>query len=152
MSELSLRRATAADVDEVAALVESAYGHYVEELGFRPGPLDWDYAEEITGKETWVVPEEGPVEGLLTLREEPGCLWVDNVAVAPMGQGGGTARRLLEFAEGRAGELGVPELRLFTHIRMTRNRAIYARLGWAEVAEITEHGFTRVVFAKKTPD
>ena len=51
MSELSLRRATAADVDEVTALVTDSYGHYVDELGFRPGPLEWDYAEEIGQKE-----------------------------------------------------------------------------------------------------
>ena len=78
-------------------------------------------------------------------------MWVDNVAVAPVAQGAGTARRLLEFAEVRAAEMGVPELRLFTHVRMTKNRAIYAHLGWTEVEEITEHGFTRVVLAKKTP-
>ena len=153
MSEpLSLRRATAADVDEVTAFVEGSYGHYVGEFGFRPGPMEWDYADEIAGKEFWVVPESGAIEALLALRTETGELWVDNVAVSRALKGQGVGRRLLEFAEQRARELGVPQLRLVTNVLMSENRAIYAHLGWTEGEEITEDGFSRVEFSKKTPD
>ncbi len=55
-----------------------------------------------------------------------------SVAVAPAVQGRGLGRELMRFAEGRARALGRPTLRLFTNARMTRNLALYGRLGYVE--------------------
>jgi N-acetylglutamate synthase-like GNAT family acetyltransferase len=146
---LELRRATAEDVDSVRALVERAYGHYVERLGMRPGPLDFDYAAEVAQKEVWVRGDDGRLVAMLTVHAEPDHLAVDNVAVDPSVQGTGRGRALLRYAEARARALGLDELRLFTHELMTENRAIYAHLGWEETARRAEDGFARVFFRKR---
>ena len=43
----SLRSATADDAPLIAALVASAYAHYVERIGRLPGPMTQDYPEVI---------------------------------------------------------------------------------------------------------
>jgi GNAT superfamily N-acetyltransferase len=46
---LRIRPATLADARAVGALVEEAYGHYVERIGKRPAPMDEDYAAVAPG-------------------------------------------------------------------------------------------------------
>jgi hypothetical protein len=43
--EYSLRPATGADVPKVAALVNDAYGHYVERIGILPRPEEAAYSK-----------------------------------------------------------------------------------------------------------
>ena len=43
----SLRPARGSDAIELAALVDAAYGHYVERLGMLPGPMTEDYTVVI---------------------------------------------------------------------------------------------------------
>ena len=43
----SLRPAEGRDAPEVSALVDAAYGHYVERIGMLPGPMTEDYARVI---------------------------------------------------------------------------------------------------------
>ena len=43
---------------------------------------------------------------------------------------------------------GFPFIWLYTHEKMTENRAWYARLGYVEFDRRTEHGFSRVFLRK----
>jgi hypothetical protein len=43
----TFRSATGSDAASVAALVDAAYGHYVDRIGMQPGPMTDDYAEVI---------------------------------------------------------------------------------------------------------
>lgn len=92
--------------------------------------------------------EAGEIAGLLILSEHPDHLLLDNVAVAPGWQGRGLGRHLLDFAEAEAARRGYPEIRLYTHVVMVENLAMYARLGWHEYARGEQAGFARV-FLKK---
>ena len=139
-----LRPAVAADVPAIAACVDAAYTPYVEQIGVRPGPLDFDHGAAVRDGLVTVAVEGDEVVGLLVLRDDV----VENVAVAPDQQGRGLGRLLLEHAEDRARAAGIRELHLHTHGRMTANRARYAHLGWTETDREDPEGFGRVYFRK----
>ncbi|MFX8999726.1 GNAT family N-acetyltransferase, partial [Acinetobacter baumannii] len=46
---------------------------------------------------------------------------------SPDRQGRGLGRRLIAFADAEARRLGLPEIRLYTHVTMTGNIALYGR-------------------------
>ena len=86
--------------------------------------------------------------GLVVLEDQDGFLLLDNVAVAPAAQGRGFGRKLIAFAEEEASRRGFDEIRLYTHVLMVENIALYQRLGFVEIARVHEKGFDRVYMAK----
>ena len=137
------RLAAAADLDEVQRIVSAAYTPWIAQLGQRPGPMDDDYSAAIAAGCVYLCPG-----GVLVLKQEPGALLLDNVAVDPTAQGRGIGKRLLGFAENEAHRRGLPKITLYTHAGMTTNRALYARFGYQETHRITERGLPRVYMAK----
>jgi ribosomal protein S18 acetylase RimI-like enzyme len=129
--------------------VDRAFGHYVERIGMRPVPMDADYDAAVAHADTWVADDGGQIVGLLILVPGDDHVLVENVAVDPGRQGEGIGRALLAFAEQRAAELGVSEMRLYTHVLMTENQALYARLGYVEVERRTVEGRTGVFMSKR---
>ncbi len=113
----------------VEAIVQDAYQPWVAIVGGRPAPLDADYGALIAAGRVYVTGEPEPV-GVLVLTAEATTLLVENVAVRPSSQGRGIGRQLLAFAEARARELGLNQVRLFTHEKMVRNLRFYAELGY----------------------
>jgi ribosomal protein S18 acetylase RimI-like enzyme len=73
---------------------------------------------------------------------------LDNIAVSPDGQGLGLGRALLAYAEQSARDGGFSAIRLYTHEKMTRNQAIYARAGYVETRRVEERGLRRVYMEK----
>jgi ribosomal protein S18 acetylase RimI-like enzyme len=144
-----IRPARDDDLGAIEAIVERAYGGYVERIGMRPGPMDADYAEKVRLGLVSVAEEDGAVVGLLVLVPMPDHVLVENVAVEPERQGRGIGRALLSFAEDRARDAGRDSLRLYTHAKMTENRALYRRLGYRETERRDEQGFDRVFLAKR---
>lgn len=143
-----IRRAGDADAAGIAALVARAYGVYVERIGGPPGPMHHDYAEKVRDCEVHVRCDEESVIGLLVLVDEPQYVTIENVAVDPARQGEGIGRELLDLAEARTRELGHEELRLFTHVKMTENQAIYLARGYREYERREGPGFELVFFRK----
>jgi GNAT superfamily N-acetyltransferase len=136
-------------VAQLRDVVQRAYGHYVERIGMRPIPMDADYAALAGSGFVSVADDDGAVAGLIVLVPDRDHLLVENVAVEPARQGQGVGRALLAFAEARAAELGVGELRLYTHVKMTENQALYAHLGYHEVERRREHGREGVFMSKR---
>jgi ribosomal protein S18 acetylase RimI-like enzyme len=133
MSEPELRRATAEDADELAALARAPYARHVPVIGREPMPMTADWGQLLSEQEIWIV--EGPASeaiASLALEVQADHVTVWSVAVAPAHQQRGLGRRLMAFAEGRARDLQRPELRLFTNARMEGNIALYRRLGYGE--------------------
>ena len=132
MTGVTLRPATAADVPRLAALVDAAYGHYVERIGMPPGPMTDDYAAVVRDHRVTVAEHGGEVAGLIVLRVTGEGFLIDNVAVDPVRQGRGVGRALLELAEREAAAAGFDSLYLYTHELMSENLALYARIGYVE--------------------
>jgi ribosomal protein S18 acetylase RimI-like enzyme len=145
-----IRPAVPSEVAEIAALVERAYAPWVERIGVRPLPMEDDYAARVARGEAFVAAAER-VQAVLVLVAKSGWLLIDNVAVLPERQGLGIGRRLLAFAEAHARALGLDELRLYTNERMRENRALYARLGYEEIARETIDGRHAVWMRKRLP-
>jgi ribosomal protein S18 acetylase RimI-like enzyme len=130
--EYSLRPATGADVPKVAALVNDAYGHYVERIGILPRPMIDDYAEVIANRRATIAEHHGAIVGVIVLTVDDEGFLIDNVAVDPSHRGRGLGRALLEFAEAEARRAGFDSIYLYTHEKMTENLAIYSRIGYVE--------------------
>jgi ribosomal protein S18 acetylase RimI-like enzyme len=145
-----IRAAVPSDLASVRRCVLEAYALCVPRIGREPAPMTADYAGLIGRGEIWVTEEAGGVVGVLVLRPEPASLLLENVAVLPAFQGRGIGRALIAFAEKHAGELGLPEVTLYTNERMTENLRLYPALGYVETGRRLEEGFARVYFRKPT--
>ena len=131
--------------------VHAAYVGYVADIGRRPAPMDADYVDLIDRGVVYVLREASNdrLYAVIVLYAEDGDLFIENVAVDPERQHHGYGRQLMAFAEALALKLGLPEIRLYTHERMTRNIAFYTALGFEEVERREEHGFARVFMHKR---
>jgi ribosomal protein S18 acetylase RimI-like enzyme len=146
--EYSFRSAIGADASKVAALVDDAYGHYVERIGMLPRPMTDDYAEVIANQRVTVAESHGTIVGVIVLTVEDEGFLVDNVAVDPSLRGKGLGRALLEFAEAEARRAGFDSIYLYTHEKMTENLALYSRIGYVEYDRRSKGGFSLVYMRK----
>jgi GNAT superfamily N-acetyltransferase len=145
---LSMRVAAPADVGAMEEIARTAYQVYVERIGRQPAPMTADYRGAVDAGQAWVAERDDRIVGLLVLVPAPDHLLVENVAVAPHAQGRGVGGRLLQLAEDQARERCLPEVRLYTHAKMTENRAYYLRRGYRQTHRGTDSGFARVFFTK----
>ena len=96
-----------------------------------------------------VAEHDEKIVGVLVVGPDRKGFLLDNVAVHPAAQGRGIGRVLLAHAEAEAKRAGHRAIWLYTHERMTENRAFYQRIGYREFSRRTEHGFPRVYMRKR---
>jgi N-acetylglutamate synthase-like GNAT family acetyltransferase len=126
------RSAEAGDAADIAELVNSAYGHYVARIGRPPSPMLEDYEEIIRTREVTIVERDGAIAGVIVLTATDEGFLIENVAVRPDHQGRGIGKALLELAEVEARRAGFDSIYLYTHEKMTENRALYASRGYVQ--------------------
>jgi len=144
-----IRLAHPADRHAIEEIVTLAYVHYVERIGKPPGPMLDDYGALLaTGAVNVLAEANGIIEAIIVLVPKPDHLLLDNVAVRPNRQGRGYGRQMIAFAEDEARRLGFGELRLYTHVTMVENIALYTRLGFVETGRGHENGYDRVFMTK----
>lgn len=145
-----IRQARPDDHAAVEQIVHDAYSVYVARIGRPPGPMLDDYGQRIGAGQVSVWEDVvGQIGGIIVLIANTDHLLLDNIAVRPGLQGRGLGRALVAFAEGEARRLGVAELRLYTHAKMTENIALYRRLGFVETGRGRQHGYDRVFMTKR---
>lgn len=133
----------------VETIVNEAYAHYTARIGKKPGPMLDDYAALIDAGAVNVLEVDGDIVAILVLLPKPDHLLLDNVAVRKDRQGAGLGRRMIEFAESEARRLGYDELRLYTHVTMIENIALYTRLGFVETGRGNDARYERVFMTKR---
>ena len=148
MDKFILRSAVEEDAAAVTACVHNAFGHYVECIGRKPGPMLMDYAYEIREHQVFVVECDGKIAGVLVLCIKDEGFLLDVIAVDPPYQGTGVGKLLLEFAEAEARRQGHASIYLYTHEKMTENQALYKRIGYVEYDRRFEAGLARVYMRK----
>jgi ribosomal protein S18 acetylase RimI-like enzyme len=145
-----IRAAIQDDGAAVERIVREAYEIYIERIGKPPGPMLDDYAALIRAGRVSVFEEPGgAIVGIIVLLSRPDHLLLDNIAVRRDRQGQGLGRRLIAFAEAEARRLGYREVRLYTHVTMIENIALYARLGFIETGRGNDGGYERVFMTKR---
>ena len=144
----SLRPATGGDAEKVTALVNAAYGHYVERIGMTPRPMTDDYAEVVRKSRVTVAESGQTMVGVVVLNITDEGFLIDNVAVDPSYHGKGVGKALLAFAEAEARRAGFDSLYLYTHEKMTENLALYARIGYVEYDRRSQENFSLVYMRK----
>jgi putative hydrolase of the HAD superfamily len=107
-----------------------------------------DYAEVIRERRVTVAESAGRIVGVLVLAETQDAFLLENVAVHPSRRGTGLGRTLLELAESEARRAGFDSIYLYTHEKMSENRALYARIGYVEFDRRFEKGLARVYMRK----
>jgi len=143
-----LRSANVANVPKVSALVNAAYGHYVERLGMLPRPMTEDYSEIIANRRVTVAESHGTIVGLIVLAVDDEGFLIDNLTVDPSHRGKGPGRALLEFAEAEARRAGFDSMYLYMHKKMTENVALYSRIGYVEYDRRSQGEFSLVYMRK----
>lgn len=146
--QYSLRAAKASDAPAIASLVELAYGHYVERIGFPPRPMQDDYSEVIRSSQVAIAEDQAAIIGVIVLNVDDEGFFIDNVAVHPSSRGRGVGRVLLRLAEDEARRAGFDSIYLYTHEKMTENIALYSRIGYEEYDRRQQDGFSLVYMRK----
>lgn len=143
-----IRVAGMGDLAAVEAIVFGAYSPYVGRIGQEPGPMRDDYAALINARHVNVLEADGVILAIVVLIPDAETMLLDNLAVAPSAQGKGFGRRLMQFAETAALAAGCHAIRLYTHVLMVENIAIYTRAGYIETHRAFEKGLHRVFMTK----
>jgi GNAT superfamily N-acetyltransferase len=94
----------------------------------------------------WVVGQ--PIRGLICVIPAEESLLIEIVAVDPVEQGTGLGRRLLDFAQEQARQMGLARLWLYTNEVMTENVSLYNHLGYREFDRRREAGYNRIFIEK----
>jgi len=81
--------------------------------------------------------------GCVFTKEKDDRFYLGKLAVVPAFEGQGIGRKLVEKAEQLAVACGKPVMELQTRIELTRNHAVFEKLGYRKVAETAHPGFTR---------
>jgi ribosomal protein S18 acetylase RimI-like enzyme len=147
---MPIRAAVDADVPGIRTCVREAYEVYLDRMERPPAPLRDDPAARVRAGQVFVDAVES-VRGVVVLIPFPDHLLLENLAVRPTVQRHGIGTRLLVFAERRAAELGLPEVRLYTNERMTENLRYYCARGYRETGRAVEDGYSRVFLSKSLP-
>ncbi len=130
----------------MGAVARDAYSIYVERIGRPPAPMEADYVAAIRDSESWVAEDDSGLVGLLVLRRASDHLLLDNIAVRTDRQGQGVGSLLLTKSKERARELALPEVRLYTNVKMTENIDYYQRHGYVLTHVGMTDGFQRAYF------
>ena len=129
---LDFRTAERSDLSSIQQCVEQAYRPYVALLGVEPAPLHTDYAEHIQKGNLLVAQSmKGEFVGILLSYLDGASLVVDNVAIMPRYQRQGALVDVCVRAVQLAKEAGVENIRTFTNQKLTRNIAMYEKLGFS---------------------
>jgi ribosomal protein S18 acetylase RimI-like enzyme len=149
MGTYSIRLASEADHDAVAACVQAAYDKYIVRIGRKPMPLLADYHALIAQNVVYVpIDEKEAICGVLVMWPQDNSMLVENIAVDPRFQGQGLGRQLMNFVEQQTRSAQLPSIYLYTHELMTENLSIYHHIGFIEEERRDEGGFHRVFLRK----
>jgi ribosomal protein S18 acetylase RimI-like enzyme len=129
---LTIRKASAGDLEAIVSLTKAAYAPYAPVLDAPPIPVTEDYTPRIETGEVWLMEDGADIAGLIVLERHEDHAMIFSIAVDPAHQGKGFGIRLLDWAQEQTRSWDLPELRLYTNAKMERNIALYRKYGFHE--------------------
>ncbi|WP_158967979.1 GNAT family N-acetyltransferase [Chachezhania sediminis] len=100
-----------------------------------------DVARQCETGEVWIMGTPPVACVFLTLK--PDCLYLGKLAVDASARGQGLARVLVDLAEERARDLGLPEVELQVRVELIENHAAFGKMGFVKVGETAHEGYDR---------
>jgi GNAT superfamily N-acetyltransferase len=145
-----IRKAAPDDLPAIKVCIDEAYSPYINRMGGRPKPMQSNYGEQVdNGIVHVMVGEDGDVQGLIVFYRKADIMLLENVAVSPRHQGKGVGKRLIGYCESQAASEGCTAIELFTHRKLSENRALYTHLGYSEIDREDDKALDRVIFRKE---
>lgn len=143
MSELSIRRAVAADFPAMAVIENDS------DQNFAGTDLDWISRAEATPAEAlmpmldegtiWVAEDDGAPIGFIAAGTDDGLFVIHQISVAQKAQRRGVGRLLMQAAIDHARTSGLPGLSLTTYRDVAWNAPWYAGFGFVDVPAGERH-------------
>ena len=164
---IAIRQGRLDDAPHLKRIARQAYRQYVPRMPKPPAPMLADYAKllagadadtdadtivlvaETTGETTPSVGggRRGVVGFAIILKKSDGY-WLENVAVGDGWRGQGIGGRLLgAVEEALAGK--AESYQIYTNAVMTENIGWYRRLGFEDLGQRDDEGYSRVFFRKR---
>ena len=149
LNDISLRAATENDIPIIVALIQAAFKEYAGALD-PPSGAHKESAENIRHKLT----TERAVLALLGdraiacvfYRDEDDYMYFGRLAVLPAYRNRGISAMLIAYVEQRAGELGLPRVRLGVRVALPHLRARYERLGYRVIEQRSHAGYAEPTY------
>lgn len=143
-----VERATAEDVQVIAAMVNAAFSMYIERLGKLPAAMIADYEALVASKDVYVLRTDNQTVGAVLLTDAHDSLRLSNLVVDPTAQGRGYSRVLMDYAYELAHSKGLRAVTLFTNALMHENISLYTKFGFKQTERKSENGYDRIYFRK----
>ena len=128
----------------VLGLIQGAFA-YMDGRIDPPSSMHRLTAETLDGYaengEIWAIGQPPLACFILTRRRD--SLYLGKISVAPFARGRGLARRLVDLADQRARELGLPWLELQTRVELIDNHATFTALGFSMTGETAHPGYAQ---------
>lgn len=150
MSDLltCIRLASIDDLQDVQSCARAAYSKYIGRIGQEPAPMVADFAIQIERGQVFVVLYQSSFAGYVVFYKERDHVQLENVAIVPSYSSMGIGKKLIEYVEQAALDMGKHAVELYTNEAMTENLAMYPKLGYVETGRKQQMGFNRVFFRK----
>ena len=133
------------DVPDILSVITSAFAEHRGKL-VPPSSAERKtievVREELAQAEACVAEDEGRLVGCVFFRPRGDSVYLDRLAVLPGMRGRGIASALIATVEHAARARGVGALTLTVRLALTRQRALYEKLGFEFVEFGTHEGFT----------
>lgn len=148
MLPIDIRLASQADLVDVQFCAQKAYEKYVVRIGREPAPMYADFTKLIDNGDLYTAAFDSLFVGYVVFYSEGDHVHLENIAVLPEFNSRGIGKALIKYVENIAISDGYKSVQLYTNEAMTENLAMYAKLGYVEIAREQEDGFNRVFFRK----
>jgi predicted N-acetyltransferase YhbS len=149
MNDITLRTATVADIPAIVAIIHAAFQEYAGAID-PPSGAHNESAEKIRAKMTTdqalLALLEGRAVGCVLYRNQGDYMYFGRLAVLPEYRGRGIARALNADVEARAGDLGLPRVRLGVRVALPHLRVRYESLGYRVIEERRHDGYAEPTY------
>lgn len=148
---MNIRKAIPQDAPGLFACAVAAFSDYILLIQRTPASMMEDYYEGILSHHCLVAEDERGLLGFALLKEdgqEPGLMWIEDLACDPRYKGSGVGGALIEASEALMLGMGKTESRLYTHVKYERAHALYFRKGYAIYTRVQENGYDRYYMKK----
>lgn len=152
---IEIRAACSEDLPVVRLITQKAYAVWLPVLGYPPQPMTDDHGPRIERGDVLLACDGESVLGLIAVERGEDHHLIFSVAVHPDNAGKGIGPRLIAQVEHRARLAGKARITLYTNALMSRNIALYQKLGYRETGRrpnTARPGFTIVDMEKALID